>query len=232
MTDPETRVDIRNSSDAIDERLSPVWGLISSSSGIIWDFDGVVADTEPVQGDAYRQLLLARGKSPSRAFFNPYVGRTEPEIWEGLAHDFALEESLDALKEERAAVYLENAKSRLIPAWFVIPVLSRADARGLPNVIVSSGNHSAISALLDSWGLERQFSDVLALGSPSSAGLPSKNNRVKHAVARYGPVPLVIEDNAAYLAEARALGALTLGIRHSLNDLNTSDADVVLPIHL
>lgn len=46
----------------------------------VWDFDGVIGDTEPVQAQAYREMLSERGIAVEGNFFDDLTGRSEHEI--------------------------------------------------------------------------------------------------------------------------------------------------------
>lgn len=130
---------------------------VENARAVIWDFDGVVADTEPVQARAYEVVLRRAGVDVAPGWFAQWVGTPESGIWAGLKDRYGLAASVGALSAVRAEVYEELAAG-LLPAWFVEPVL------GLPvrHSIVSAGNHRQIVALLHQWGLEDAFAEVSA----------------------------------------------------------------------
>lgn len=197
-------------------------------SGVaIWDFDGVIADTEPVHDASYRILLEQRGWSPTPGYFHDLVGRTEDEIWRRLvASGFPeplpdLETALPALKAERARVLIERAEADLQPTWVardVMPVFAR---HGFRQIVISNGEARVIQRLLDLWGLS-QYVEVPVRGP----GEDKKQLLTHFCVA--GSV--VLEDNPGWIAAARGLGASTLGVAHRYNAVDELKADLLARI--
>lgn len=70
----------------------------------LWDFDGVVADSEPRQAAAYRRVLAARGIKMPAHFFHELIGLTEPEIWDRLQADHDVRDRRLDLINERFAI--------------------------------------------------------------------------------------------------------------------------------
>ena len=180
---------------------------------VLWDFDGVVVDSEPVQAQTYREILTALGHIPAADFFDDLTGRTEAEIWAVLINAFGLQEGAKELREERLALVTE----RLVhspPNWFLTPLLEGLERRGVVSRIVSSGNESVISRYLGEWNLSERFRDVSAAAADGS--IEAKQDRIDNALAGTA-LAMVIEDSSRYLAFARSRGAVTLAVRHSLN---------------
>ncbi|GAA3809150.1 hypothetical protein GCM10022226_31850 [Sphaerisporangium flaviroseum] len=202
--------------------------LLESVRQIIWDFDGVIADTEPVHRDSYERTLRDLGKLPATEFFMPYIGRPEPEIWSGLRRQYGLKHPVADLMNARHAIY---GKESLVlePSWFVRPLGEAAKRRGIPNTIVSSGNERDIGALLAHWGIGDLFDRVLGWDSPQSAGRP-KDERLRALLTDDPHSTLVIEDHPVYLALAARLGARTVAVHHTMNDLTAVEAG--LSFHL
>lgn len=193
---------------------------------MLWDFDGVIADTEPCQARAYEIVLARYGVALAPGWFDGFVGTTERTIWSELVRRIDSGTALagvDALMRERAATYLAEAAA-LTPSWFLDPLLSRDVAHH----IVSAGNHDAIATLLERWGLTARFSTIRASDSPTTpTGQPKLERLHASLVDRAPGACAVIEDGPAYLAHARALGAVTVGVQHTLNDPHR-DVDIVV----
>jgi beta-phosphoglucomutase-like phosphatase (HAD superfamily) len=198
------------------ERVNALTAFLSrlSPEVAVWDFDGVIADTEPVQRDAYLVMLRDRGIEPDSDFFGRCIGKTEGEIWTHLCDRHALTGRPDILREERSA-----------PSPLTSGLLPALREHGIPQVIVSSGNTDVLYCLLRAWQIEGYFDDVLGW-SPDTTS--TKRERLVSAVA--GGRGLVLEDDLGYLAFARSIGASTIGVRHSLNQLADTAADLVVRI--
>lgn len=187
---------------------------------VIWDFDGVIADTEPVQAHAYEVVLANHGVPVEPGWFNKYVGTPEPHIWSMLDDLHHLKTSNMGLAEERATVYAELTTT-LHPAWYV-PTILELDTE---HVIVSAGNHHQIVTLLNRWGLTDRFTTIRATGSPDTPPDEPKAERIT-ATCHAGTV--LLEDSARYLHMATAAGAATIGVQHQFNTLTTDDSNILI----
>lgn len=197
--------------------MSTLPELVATASAVVWDFDGVVADTEPVQAAAYEAVLAGLGVEASPGWFARWVGTPEPGIWEGLREQFALRSTVAELTACRAVAYGELSRG-LSPAWFVAETL----AVPCPHRIVSAGNHRQIVALLELWGLREAFSSISATGSPGADSRP-KEGRLRSAL---GAGVVLFEDSSRYLALAR--GHRRVGVQHLFNDPASLECELLV----
>ena len=196
---------------------SRVPSVVTTASSVVWDFDGVVADTEPVQAAAYEATLERFSIQPERRWFNNWVGTPEHRIWAGLREQFGLSQPVEVLTAERAGIYGELAL-KLQPAWFVTPVLSmRCSHR-----VVSAGNHHQIEMLLNHWGIRDAFTSISATGSPDGDG----RDKAERLVAALEPCSVLFEDSPRYLT--LAAGHRRVGVHHQFNDLAGLPCDVLV----
>ena len=108
------------------------------------------------------------------------------------------------------------------------PVLEWLEHRSIPSVIVSSGGHENITTLLRHWALLDRFTELYCRDSPAGLKLPEKQLKLRFVIQQFGRPAAVIEDSRNILGEAHQMGYRTIGIKHELNDLRTSDCDLVL----
>ena len=200
--------------------------IVPRGATIMWDFDGVVADTEPIHERSYRELLQPHGIELPQGYFAEMIGRTEPEIWERLtdAHPMiAAVDSRRGLIEARQDWILDEAADSLRPAWFTGPALQWLASRGHRSVVVSNGRPATIGTLLAVWDLD--------IDMPSEAESQLGKAGLVAQLCSAGPA-VVIEDNGGYLKTAVASGAVGIGVRHALNtDADLSWAALELPMH-
>jgi beta-phosphoglucomutase-like phosphatase (HAD superfamily) len=195
---------------------------------VLWDFDGVVANTEPAQQYSYSAVLADFGYIPEPNFFASLIGNSEPEIWNSLLRQFDMPASIEELIARRAEIYLPQAMLTIEPNDFVRPMLEYSRRRGILNIIVSSGGFSNISQLLTYWGLIDAFVDIYCRESPYHLDLTTKLERLRHAIEhRTGPMAIV-EDSQEILRLAKMMGLRTIGVRHDLNDAEEINADFVI----
>lgn len=178
----------------------------------IWDFDGVICDSEPVQAESYRELLARRGIRTKDGFFGAFVGSPEPAIWGRLAADYGLKADVSMLMIERMDVLRSRLLADAPPNWFVRPTLDLLSQSGVRSVVVSSGDLGLIELYLAAWDLAPAIGAVSALRGETRP----KADRLAAALASAAGATLVIEDVETYLAQAAQSGAVTVGVTHDL----------------
>lgn len=190
---------------------------------VLWDFDGVIADTEPLHDETYRELARRRSHHLEPGYFDELVGRTEQSIWARLIElGFPAEvDDIDALMQERQEAYLQLALETLQPTWVATSMVERFAARGAEQLIVSNGDPESIARLLRKWRLD----DSLTIA-------PRTPSEDKMEILRRLCVPpvIVIEDNARFLEAARQAGAMTVAVQNSFNVSQRLEADIVASI--
>lgn len=195
--------------------------LAAADSCVVWDFDGVIADNEPLQAESFRILLANRGHIPEQGFFTPLMGHTEPRIWEMLAGTGAPVADIPATIVERRSLYRDMAVKHLEPSWLaaeLIPAFARVAVR---QVVLSNGDFATNGALLSKWGLDRYVEQIRRPAGQSKATLlPSLLEGRSVSV----------EDNAGYLNTARDLGAFCVGVLHSMSRAEPMRANVMVTL--
>jgi len=191
---------------------------IGRADTTFWDFDGVLADTEPLQLRAYQLLLEEDGFVLSESMFAGLVGNPERVIWEQLwAQGVGRRGPLQELAERRADVFLDLGPH--LPAGATVVDLGCGAAAGGERLVLSSGRERVIRALLARWGLDREFAAVHALADDPEP----KAERLRRLVADRRATAsrwrgAIVEDSPAMLAEGAALGLVTVAVAHGLND--------------
>lgn len=196
--------------------LARVVDLIEDASTVFWDFDGVVADTEPMQAQTFVDVLTELGYEPTTEFFLEFVGRPEAETWSTLIDRLRLPDSVDSLTARRSDLYLARAAT-VRAAWYVPELLERARQTGSTCVIVSSGNFHHITALLEQMGLSDHFVEISAfIGSDGARGT-SKALRLEQLADVYPGPHVLIDDSVTYVDHGRTLGMQTVLVRHGMS---------------
>lgn len=190
---------------------------------VLWDFDGVVADTEPLHDQTYQELARRRSHPLEPGYFDRLLGRTEQSIWVTLI-DLGFPADLhdvDALMRERQEVYLRLALETLDPTWVATTLVPHFAARGAEQFIVSNGDPDSQLRLLEKWRL----SDSLTINR-RAPGEDKATTLLRLCV----PPVVVLEDNGGYLETARKAGAMTVAVRNGYNASQDLDADLVLSL--
>jgi beta-phosphoglucomutase-like phosphatase (HAD superfamily) len=195
---------------------------------VLWDFDGVIADTEPAQQYSYGAVLSDFGYTAEPTFFTSLIGNSEPEIWKSLQGQFDIPAPIEELMARRAGIYLPRAMRTIEPNGFVRPMLEYSRRHGILNIIVSSGGFGNISQLLTYWGLTDAFVDIYCRESPYHPDLTTKPERLRHAIEHRTKPMAIVEDSLETLRLAKVMGLRTIGVRHELNDHIKLSADFTI----
>ncbi|MDT7605008.1 MAG: beta-phosphoglucomutase [Acidobacteriota bacterium] len=209
---------------------------------ILFDYNGVIINDEPLHLEAYREVLQTEG-----------VGLTDSEYYDCLGMDDvtfaraafsrvgreASDDALHALIERKTGRYVELIKDEL-PLCPGVVTFVKACARQWQLAIVSMARRVEIEPVLERASLAQSFvalvtaEDVRAC-KPDPAGylrgLELLNE--KSGAASQSPLAasecLVIEDSPAGIKSARAAGMRTLGVTNTVAEsrLRAAGADVV-----
>jgi len=171
--------------DALVEAALP----LAQGRSIVWDFDGVLADTEPLHAESYRAMLEDRGFVVRPDFFDELVGHTEAWIWDRLTElNPSLGESTkELLVEERRVRFLESALVELSPSWIATALIPAFAGNAPSQTVVSNGDPDVIGTLLAAWGLADRVEVARRADGEDKRGLLN---------ARCGVPALVLEDSA------------------------------------
>jgi HAD superfamily hydrolase (TIGR01509 family) len=186
--------------------------LIGRPAAVIFDMDGVLADTEPIQEDALAAFLDSRGRSLRSPDYTETIGLDYRTFWAEMIARYELSESV----AECVAAYEPILLGRLVglPAAPGATELVRAlEALHVPLAVASSSFLPVVEATLGAIGLRDAFGVVVS-GEQVRHGKPAPEIYLL-AAERLGVDPSVcvaIEDSANGVRAARAAGMACLGI--------------------
>jgi len=203
-----------------------------TTHAIVFDFDGVLADTERLHLLATQDAIAARRWTlDERAYFDRYLGYGDRDLLTALARDRgeSLDEaSLAALVNAKGAHYLRRLGAGSAMYGSAAACIRRLGAQYALG-IASGSLQSEIVAILDAAGLRAAFR-VIVGADDCAHGKPHPEPYVQ-AAARLGVAPesaVAIEDSRWGLESARAAGLRTIGITTSYPAGALSIADLVI----
>ena len=189
---------------------------MTAFDSILFDFDGVLLDTEPVHCACWGEVLAPLGVPLSWEFYSAkcigiddremlrmMAGQTDPpRDWQELWAQYPAKKALFRSRMEGNPPFdpaLAGALAALRPAYKL--------------AVVSSSALSEIEPLLVSGGIRGYFGIVI--GGDSVQRLKPHPEPYLLAAARLGvKSPLVLEDSEAGLASGRAAGFAVRAIKH------------------
>lgn len=180
---------------------------------VIFDFDGVIADSEVIALDELRRLLGEYGlEMDLPALMDRFLGASLASII-AVVQDHTGQVVGDAFRktwyERLFARYRQEL--RMVPG--IVPLLEGLDAAGIDYCIASGSSPVRLAVALECLGLTERFAGRAFSAEEVARGKPAPDLML-HAAARRGATPadcLVIEDAlAGVLAGVRA-GMRVLG---------------------
>lgn len=205
---------------------------MAGAAAIVFDFDGVLADSEPLHLRAFQDVLLDEGIELDRdEYFARYLGFDDNGAFRAIAearrrswsdHDIA---RLVARKTELFDEILA-VTDVLYPS--AAGCVQRLAAR-YPLGIASGALRHEIEAILRRGGLDYLFRFVVAAGD-TPAGKPAPDP-YRRAAELHGFAPercVAIEDSRWGIVSAKSAGLLCVGITQSYMAHELADADAVI----
>ena len=183
---------------------------------IVFDFDGVLADSEMLHLRVYRELLGPSGVTIStEQYCERYLGSDDEGVFKQVALDYGLllgDEEIELLIAEKARRFeaLVSSTDVMYPA---APACVRRLAAEWPLGIASGARRSEIELMLRGAGLSDGFKFIVAAGDTDN-GKPAPDPYLR-AAELHGVPPaacVAIEDSHAGLDSARAAGMRTIGL--------------------
>ena len=192
---------------------------------VIFDFDGVLANSEPLHFRAFRDVLADNGYPlTEREYYAKYLGFDDVGAFRAIAVDQGrpVSDALLAAMVARKAEHLETLErdaSVLFPG--AREAIARMAARG-PIAIASGALRAEILRILDREELRHYFPVVIsAEDTPASKPDPAPYRLAVSTLAAHAGVALAprecvaLEDSRWGLQSASGAGLRTIGITHS-----------------
>ena len=201
-------------------------------AAVIFDFDGVLADTERLHLSAFQAVFATRGwHLDAGTYFDRYLGCDDRGLVLTFARDHAL--AMDETAVRQMVEAKEHVFARHLETGDVLFPAARACVERMAGRytlgIASGAARAEILTILEAAGLRARFPVVVA-ADDVSATKPDPEPYLS-AARGLGIRPdacLAIEDSAPGLAAAHAAGMRTIGITTTLPRERLGRADYVI----
>jgi HAD superfamily hydrolase (TIGR01509 family) len=190
---------------------------------VVFDFDGVIADSEPRHYQALRDSLVPEGIAiDQEEYVRSYLAyddrgaiRIALEL-HGYPYDA---ERVNRIAARKTALFEDLM--RRVPFFPGVPELVRSLACEMPLAIASGARREEIETILDSGGLRSCFAAIV--GADDVAQAKPHPEPYRSAVDRLRPLApgllpkdcVAFEDSMAGIASARSAGLTVVAVTHS-----------------
>ena len=205
---------------------------------IVFDFDGVIANSEPLHLLAFQQALAEDGVELSATdYYSRYLGYDDVGMFEALGRDRGM-----SMQSARVAELVARKGDRMQDLMRSGSVLFpgalefiREAAAAVPIAIASGALRHEIDEIIDAAGVTDLFATIVAAGdTPESKPSPAPyrlafeqlRERTGHALDPRRSV--AIEDSRWGLESARGAGLRLVGVTNSYSAGELSSAELVV----
>jgi len=195
---------------------------------VIFDMDGVLADSEPAHFEALRRVLQKNGVPFTfRMYERHFAGRTDEE---GLA--LFLKKSRASVKKlarEKQETYLGLFTGHVRAYSPTVKVARLLHEKRVPLALATSAVRAEANAFLEAFDLKKLFSAIVS-GEDVREGKPAPGVYIL-AAKRVGVAPsdcVVVEDSVMGVEAAKRAGMKCVAVTHSFPEKKLSRADAVV----
>jgi len=209
-------------------------------AAVIFDFDGVIVDTEPLHYQAFQKILTPRNLAYSWEDYKAvYMGFDDRDAFREafVRGGSALTEGeLEQLIAHKATIFQEVIASGVAPYPGVTALINKLHEQGTPLAICSGALRSDILPIIDQLGVASCFSLIITADDvPHSKPDPTCYRiAAQQLIAAYtdrlspdAPI-IAIEDTPAGISSAKGAGLLVVAVSNSYPAERLQQADKIV----
>jgi beta-phosphoglucomutase-like phosphatase (HAD superfamily) len=203
---------------------------------IVFDFDGVLADSEPLHLRAYQTVLARFGVTLSRDdYYANYLGYDDQGVFAQLTARHGIqvdEQGLRALIDEKTRVFDATIETGIDSGGILYPGAAACVAQmasRYPLGIASGALRHEIEAILRGAKLDHYFQFLVASGeTPEGKPAPDPYRRAAELHAFLPEECVAIEDSRWGIESAKAAGLACVGITTTYASEHLTAADRII----
>lgn len=203
---------------------------MSAYRAVVFDMDGVLADSEPAFFEAVNLTLEPTGKQIEWERYKRLLGTSIEVTWSEVLSMLGLPVDIDQYLDRFDAVLLDCLRQPRPPLPGVVPLLDDLARRSISFAVATSSIRPWYDAVMESTGLAGRFS--VAVTADMIEHLKPAPDIYLRAAEQLG-VPasacIAVEDTIPGIASAKAAGMYAIQVRASSTALPPIDsADLVI----
>jgi len=197
---------------------------------VVFDMDGVIADSEPIHVEAEKTTFRKHGVEASDVELHAFTGSDNWVMLRTMIDRYRLPLKLDALYREHMVNLFDAVRKHVQPFPGALDLIRGLSENGVPLAVASSSPRKLIDLVLEKFDVACLFHTIVS-GDDVSLSKPNPEIFAK-AATRLGLQPrecLAIEDSTNGVRAAKEAGMAVIGFKNanSLNQ-NLDGADAVV----
>ncbi len=203
--------------------------MLNKNKAVIWDMDGVIADTAPYHFRAWQGVFRQRGVSFTENDFRRNFGQRNDTIIRNTLGNDLLASEIDAIATEKEESFRQGVKYHVKSLPGAIELLKSLGEHGFSQALGSSAPIENILLVTQELGIEGFF-QVIVSGRGVKEGKPSPQGFLL-AAEKLGAKPqncVVIEDSIAGVTAAKRGGMCCLAVTNTNPRAELAEADLVV----
>lgn len=201
----------------------------SNTKAVIWDMDGVIADTAPYHLEAWQKVFQKRGVNFTEEDFRRSFGQRNDTIIRQILGEEVSQEIINAISEEKEASFRRAIRQKITPLPGVIELMKALARQGFSMALASSAPMENIRLLMDGLNVNKFFQSIIS-DKDVTQGKPSPEVFLL-AAQRLGVEPqncIVIEDAVAGVTAAKKAGMKCLAVTNTHPRTSLREADLIV----
>lgn len=195
--------------------------------GVLFDMDGVLADSEEFICSAAVEMFRELGYTVKREDFKPFTGTGENKYLGGVAEKYGIHADMAKMKARTYEIYGRLARGTLLPLPGAKDFVARCSKKGFRLALATSADRIKMEISLNEIGIPPETFDTIVTGLDVVNKKPAPDIYLK-AAENLGLNPgecLVVEDAVSGIKAAKKAGCRCLAVTTSFPASMLSDAD-------
>jgi beta-phosphoglucomutase family hydrolase len=201
----------------------------SEARAVIWDMDGVIADTAPYHFRAWQKVFQERGVNFTGDDFRRNFGQRNDTIIRSTLGEQTSQHEIDTIAREKEETFRNLARQNIKPHPGVVELLKSVSDRGFKIALASSAPMENIQLVTQSLDIIGYF-QAIVIGQEVTDGKPSPQGFLL-AAKKLGVEPkncVVVEDAIAGVTAAKRAGMHCIAVTNTHPKESLAEADLIV----
>jgi beta-phosphoglucomutase len=196
---------------------------------VIWDMDGVIADTAQQHFLSWQQAFQKRGIDFSETDFQRHFGQRNDTIIHDIIGERVTQADMDSIAGDKEEYFRRSIVKDLEPFPGVISLLKILQENGISAAVASSAPLENVRLILDYLNIAGFF-QAIVYGREVSEGKPSPEIflRAAQKLGAKSENCIVIEDSIAGVTAAKSAGMFCIAVTNTHPAAKLSQADLIV----